>query len=247
MAMPSNPTENPNWVNPATGQEYQWNPIIEAWDLVVASSEAAPQMVFYGVKPPDEAPVGAIFTDENTIKSFVHQGDGVWVEHTSCVGDGDGVPSTGLTGVKFTGYRVRSYVAHLGAPTILSEIYWETQTGIHFEDEIVVEVDMDNDGNWQDVHQMDDATKSAYDILNVFSPASGAVQFVYDWNNTHDGPWNPHPNFPCAQLRVTITNKNLENANDFTTETSEPMFVFPEYKQDPKEETPTPAHPGASC
>jgi hypothetical protein len=25
------------------------------------------------------------------------------------------------------------------------------------------------------------------------------------------------------------------------------MFVFPEYKQDPKLETPTPAHPGANC
>ena len=63
-------------------------------ELVVSNCEpdpeAAPQMVFYGVKPPDETPVGAIFTDENSIKSFVHQGEGVWIEHTPCVGDGDG-------------------------------------------------------------------------------------------------------------------------------------------------------------
>ena len=76
MAMPSNPTENPNWVNPATGQEYQWNPIIKAWDLVVASSEAAPQMVFYGVKPPEDVDFieGALFTQEDTLCQYIWTG-----------------------------------------------------------------------------------------------------------------------------------------------------------------------------
>lgn len=47
---------------------------------------ARPEMVYYGATPPDVAPVGALFTQEDSKKQFSHQGAGVWVEQSSCAG-----------------------------------------------------------------------------------------------------------------------------------------------------------------
>jgi hypothetical protein len=143
--------------------------------------------------------------------------------------------------VKFTAYQVRKYF-----DGILTEVYWETQTGIHFEDEITVEVDMQNNGTWEDIHQMDQPTLDGYGITQVFNPISGAANFAFVEGPNPLGPYPVQPSYPCAQLRVTVKNKNLENPSDFTIKTSSPTFVYPEYTQDPLP-TPAPAHPGASC
>lgn len=45
-----------------------------------------PQMVFYGEKPPEKAPEGALFTQEDSLKQFVHQPDGEWVDLSNCGG-----------------------------------------------------------------------------------------------------------------------------------------------------------------
>ena len=47
-----------------------------------------PQMVFYGEKPPEKAPDGALFTQEDSLKQFVHQPDGEWVDLSNCGGSG---------------------------------------------------------------------------------------------------------------------------------------------------------------
>jgi hypothetical protein len=227
--------------NSTTDTEYIYNAAKNQWiDLS--------QMVHYGTRPPAHAPTGAVFTDEESLKQFIQISQGVWVEQTSCGAGPGGTISGNLTAVKFTGYRTRIY-AGFGATqkSLLSEVYWETQQGIHFEDEYLVEVDMFGNGGWQDAHALTDAEKAALDIGMVFVAESGAIAFNFDWKGTNDGPWDPQANYPCAQMRITVTNKNLLDPGDVTVKTSDPMFVFPEYKQDPKLETPTPAHPGASC
>ena len=230
-------------VNTNTDTEYIYNAAKNQWiDLS--------QMVHYGDAPPCHAPTGAVFTDEETLKQFVHQGDCVWVEQTSCgAGPGSGGVPGNLTAVNFTGYRTRIYSqVNPSERTLLSTIYYETQEGIHFSTEIVsLEVDMNNTDTWENVHDMDDATLLANDIAIRFNRE---LAFHFDWKGTADGPWDPQANFPCARMRLTIKNTNLENDQDITIKTSEPMFVFPEYKQDPGSAglpTPTPAHPGAGC
>lgn len=227
--------------NSTTDTEYIYNAAKNQWiDLS--------QMVHYGTKPPAHAPTGAVFTDEESLKQFIHIKQGIWVEQTSCGAGPGGTISGNLTAINFTGYECRSYQ---GTPfsdrTILTEVYWETQEGIHFEDEITVEVDMNNTDTWEDAHLMDQATLDAYDIAVVFNKISGALAFNFDWKNTHEGPWDPHPRYPCARMRVTVKNQNLENPSDFTIKSSQPTFVFPEYNQYPVAPTPLPAHPGASC
>ena len=219
--------------NPNTETEYIYNAPKKQWiDLS--------QMVHYGNEPPCHAPKGAIFTHEDTLKQFVHQGNCVWVEQTSC-GAGGGSINEKLTAVKFTAYQVRKYF-----DGILTEVFWETQVGIHFEDETTVEVDMNNNGTWEDVHQMNQTTLDNYGILEVFTPESGAVNFVFDEGSNPLGPYPVQPNFACAQLRVTVKNKNLKDPEDFTIMSSEPTFIYPEYTQDPSP-NPAPAHPGANC
>jgi hypothetical protein len=227
--------------NPVTDTEYIYNAPKNQWiDLS--------QMVHYGTTPPCHAPKGAVFTDEDSLKQFIHQGDCVWVEQTSCGAGPGGQVSGNLTAVNFTGYRARSYQGNpSSARTILNEIYWETQDGIHFDNEYTLEVDMTNTGAWENVADMDQATKDGYGIAIEFNEQSTALAFNFDYKNTHDGPWDPHPTYPCAQMRATIKNQNLENPSDFTIKSSDPTFVFPQYKQDPAQSTPVPAHPGASC
>ena len=221
--------------NPTTDTEYIYNAPKNQWiDLS--------QMVHYGDAPPCHAPKGAVFTDEETLKQFVHQGDCVWVEQTSCgAGPGSGSLPGNLTAVEFRQWRCRKYFGD-----IIHEMWWETQEGIHFEDEITFEVDMNNSGTWEDVSLMDDAQKTAYGIVNVFPLDSGAISFVFDEGSNPLGPYPVQPNYPCAQFRITIKNKNLENADDFTIKSSTPTFVYPEYMQD-WSDTPVPAHPGAGC
>ena len=229
-------------INTLTDTEYIYNAPKNQWiDLS--------QMVHYGDAPPCHAPTGAVFTDEETLKQFIHQGDCVWVEQTSCgAGPGSGSLPGGLTDVIFTHYRSRSYQGTpFSARTILHEVYYDTQQGIHFEDEFSIQVDMQNDGSWEEVNDMDQATLDLYEIAIQFNPAATCIAFNHDYKGTFDGPWDVHPTYPCAKVRFTIKNKNLENADDFTLKSSEPMFVFPEYKQDPGISTPTPAHPGAGC
>lgn len=227
--------------NSTTDTEYIYNAAKNQWiDLS--------QMVHYGTTPPAHAPTGAVFTDEESLKQFIQVSQGIWVEQTSCGAGPGGSISGNLTAINFTGYECRSYQ---GTPfsdrTILTEIYWETQEGIHFEDEITVEVDMNNTDTWEDAHLMDQATLDGYDIAIVFNKISGALAFNFDWKGTNEGPWDPHPNYPCARMRVTVKNQNLENPSDFTLKSSEPTYVFPEYNQYPHAPTPLPAHPGASC
>jgi hypothetical protein len=106
---------------------------------------------------------------------------------------------------------------------------------------------MNNTDTWEDAHLMNQATLDGYGIAIVFNKVSGALAFDFDWKNTHEGPWDPHPNYPCARMRVTVKNQNLEDPNDFTIKSSDPTYVFPEYNQYPNAPTPLPAHPGASC
>ncbi len=221
--------------NPTTDTEYIYNAPKNQWiDLS--------QMVHYGAQPPCHAPKGAVFTDEETLKQFVHQGGCVWVEQTSCgAGPGSGSLPGNLTAVEFRQWRCRKYFGD-----ILHEIWWETQEGIHFDDEITFEVDMNNSGTWEDVSLMDDAQKTAYGITNVFNLDSGSISFVFNEGSNPLGPYPVQANYPCAQFRITIKNVNLEDPNDFTIKSSAPTFVYPEYTQDWLD-TPVPAHPGAGC
>ncbi len=236
-----------------TGSDFPGNSIPDGekfegfyWDAAagVWKRDCPPGMIYYGEEPPcsDDLPIGALFTDEDTLKQFVHTGNCNWVEITSC-GAGEEVPG-GLTAVNFTGYRVRSY---LGGQSVAAEVFWATQTGIHFEDEISVQVDMQHDDNWEDIHEMDQATKDAYRILNVFNKDNGTVQCAVDSGITASGPWPVQSIFPCARLRVVVKNINLENDEDFTIGTSEPTYIYSEYPQDPYQADPVPAHPGANC
>ena len=224
------------------GEKYEgfyWDAAAGVW-----KRDCPPGMIYYGEEPPcmDDLPLGALFTDEDTLKQFVHTGNCNWVEITSCGAGEEGNMPGGLTAVNFTAWGVRKYFGG-----ILTEIFWETQQGIHFEDEITVEVDMQNDGNWEDVHLMDQTQLDAYGIEDVFPKDAGAVKFAFNQGSNPLGPYPVQANFPCAQMRVTIKNINLENDKDFTIKSSDPSFVYPEYTQDPAEPTPVPAHPGASC
>lgn len=84
---PARPIYTPEGEEITNQQEINW------YLYTNLGSEARPEMVFYGVKPPDKAPEGAIFTHEDSLKQFMHIGDGVWVEQSSCSGGGEAVKS----------------------------------------------------------------------------------------------------------------------------------------------------------
>ena len=171
------------------GDPDQFPPIgetVAVSDCDPGCQESGPQMVFYGAAPPDKAENGALFTDEDSLKQFVHLGDGVWVEVTGC--NGGESNSALLSAVKFTGYQTKVY---MGTPhsdrTIFSEVHWETMQGIHFEDEITVEVDMNHTDTWVDAHEMTDDELLANDIGIRFNKVTGGLAFNFDWKSTNDG------------------------------------------------------------
>ena len=195
------------------GEPSQFPPIgetVEVSDCDPECPESAPQMVFYGVKPPDEAPVGAIFTDENTIKSFVHQGEGVWVEHTSCVGDGEGGGGTEeRPWVRIDDWRVvRDYVgsSQSNSPDGFTAkiLLWDVPCNEIYPHTLTQEWEWDavGDGNWV-----------AYDLLNDPNAWADRYDDLWFWRyryspEDYDGngmdPSHPHP---CAKVRCRVKNE----------------------------------------
>lgn len=184
---------------------------VEVSDCDPECPESAPQMVFYGVKPPDEAPVGAIFTDENTIKSFVHQGEGVWIEHTPCVGDGEDGGNPNGAYINFnpsseTDEEVRVYVIpHASQYGIaVSTVY--NNTGLYTER---WEIDPEGDGNWGDARN--DFTSDQRNDFSIGSGTSGWSTYIMGLPGNHGGNGNdpstwPNPKWPNLKVRCKCFN-----------------------------------------
>ena len=184
------------------------------------------QMVFYGELPPDKAPEGAIFTQEDSLKQFVHIGDGVWVEHTSCVGDGKVIEEE-KTYVRFTKYAYITYSNNHNGQSIIAgkvDIWWASEEGKNYYDgDWYWEVDMFKDDTWI---KHEDLPQEFLDKINFRFQNKSSYQYEAAPGST-ESSLTKHPDYPCARVRFTGSNYSSINANDFTVETSEPTPMFP--------------------
>jgi len=168
-------------------------------------SAAKPDMVYYGKTPPNTAPEGAIFTDEDSLKQFIHQGGGVWVEVTHWNGDGEvqeEEPWIHIDEVRV----LRQYSgASLGSDNYVAKILmYEVHYNDHYASDIGYEweIDENGDGNWvaydpvTDPNASTDWLDSGRYIYYLWSPEAGSGSPPMD---------SAHPH-PCAKLRVKMTN-----------------------------------------
>lgn len=170
-------------------------------------SEARPEMVYYGVEPPDVAAEGALFTDEDSLKQFVHQGDGVWVEVTHWTGDGEEATEE-EPWIRIDDVRVlRQYSGYsLGATDNIAKVLiYDYHYNDHFESTVTKEWEWDEngDGTWVEW--------DPYTDPNVNSTwLDSSYYFYYLW--PPEGkvpaaePIDPNHPHPCAKVRLRLVN-----------------------------------------
>ncbi len=106
-------------------------------------------MVFWGIMPKD-APLGALWTDQDTLKMYVHTGGGTWAQVAHCAGDE--IIDEHYTYIEYTKYAYGvSAVNHNGQSITggMIDIYWDSTEGKDYYDgDYYWEVDMLGDDTW---------------------------------------------------------------------------------------------------
>lgn len=177
-------------------------------EITGATGDVPEQMVFYGAAPPDDAPKGAIFTDEDTLKIYVHQGDSVWIEHTTCVGGGGGGDSTDSPWVRIDDWRVvREYNAFASSSPdgFCSKILlWDVPCNESKPHTLTQEWEWDEigDDSWVAYDPEADANAYAENYQRDWYWRYRYAPEDYDGNGM-DGN---HP-FPCAKVRCRVKNE----------------------------------------
>lgn len=169
-------------------------------------SEARPEMVFYGVRPPDTAPEGALFTDEDSVKQFVHQGDGVWVEVSHWTGDGEAsdkeTPWIRIDDIR--NLRQYSGASNSDNDYVAKFLIYDYHYNDHYPSTITKEWEWDEngDGNW--------VTWDPYADSNVNTTwLESSFYFYYLWcpeSGTGTSPIDPNHPHPCAKVRLRLVN-----------------------------------------
>lgn len=198
------------------GQTYVWNGY--GWELVCAEEEAVVeppvQMVYWGVLP-KEAPAGALWTDQDTYKQFVYNGN-EWVEITSCTGDGEGgTPETPWIRIE----ELRVVRQYYGPSQSNSPDGFVAKIMIyefHYEDELPSTITQEwewdevGDGNWVPLDLMSDPNITADGYQTYY-------YWLYNWApenlNDNTGLDPAHP-FPCAKVRVRLNNAWDDGTNE---------------------------------
>ena len=185
------------------------------------------QMVFWGILPKD-APQGALWTDQDTLKMYVHTGGGTWAQVAQCAGDDtDTIVETPW--IRIDEMRVlRQYSGWTnGSDSHITKILY---ADYHYNDRFPSTItdewewDEDGDGNWV---AYDPRTDSEAD-----SHLDDSNYFYYLWScEAHSGvpamdPGHPHP---CAKLRSRLTN----TWDDGQSETSDWFEVWLAKEQNP--------------
>ena len=177
-------------------------------EITGATGNVPEQMVFYGAAPPDAAPKGAIFTDENTLKVYVHQGDGVWIEHTTCVGSGEGGDSTDSPWVRIDDWRVvREYNGFVSSSPdgfCAKILLWDVPCNESKPHTLTQEWEWDEVGNdnWVAYDPETDPNAYAENYQRDWYWRYGYAPEDYDGN----GMDASHP-FPCAKVRCRVKNE----------------------------------------
>ena len=174
----------------------------------------ADQMVFIGEKPPSKAPTGSIFTDEETLKQFVKQENGTWVEITGCGGGGD----TDLTAILKT---INPFVEYAPSSETDEDIRVYYVSGSQYNIRVStsynvigtyqqrVEVDPQGNGNWGDV--FNDFTSGEIDAMSLSKGSSGSTTYLFGKPSVHGGnvsdpsTW-ASPTYPNLKVRYWATN-----------------------------------------
>jgi hypothetical protein len=175
----------------------------------------ADQMVFIGDKPPSKAPTGSIFTDEETLKQFVKQENGTWVEITGCGGGGG---DTDLTAILNT---INPFVEYAPSSETDEDIRVYYVSGSQYNIRVStsynvigtyqqrVEVDPQGNGNWGDV--FNDFTSGQIDAMSLSKGSSGSTTYLFGKPSVHGGnvtdpsTW-ASPTYPNLKVRYWATN-----------------------------------------
>ena len=167
---------------------------------------AATQMVYWGIMPKD-APQGALWTDQDTLKQYVHTGSGTWAQVAQCTGDGETI----------TAEEPWIYITDLRTMRQYSSTAWGSVKNCqkimlyewHYNDAHPGDVtqewewDENNDGNWVPYKPENDPY--AFTDHNFTNNSYWTYQ---DAPESNDGtlemdPAHPHP---CTKLRVRLHN-----------------------------------------
>ena len=176
-------------------------------EITGVTGDLPEQMVFYGTAPPDEAAEGALFTDEDTLKQFVHTADGTWAEVSHWTGDGE--PNSQETPwIRIDDVRVlRQYSgSSLGSTTNVAKVLIYE---FHYEDKYASTItkewewDENGDGNWVEW--------DPYADPNVTSDwLESNWYFYYLWPPEGENPIvetiDPNHPHPCAKVRLRLVN-----------------------------------------
>lgn len=212
----------------ADGKTYIWNGF--AWEHECAGGgtvDDSDHPVYYGLTPPDDAETGSLFTHENTLKQYVLQDDGSWVETTSCGGGGD----TDLTAIlntinPFVEYHPSSETDEDIRIYYISGSQYSIKPSTNYN--VIgtyqqrVEVDPQGDGSWGDV--FNDFTSGEIDAMSLSKGSSGSTTYLFGKPSVHGGDINDSstwasPTYP--NLKVRYWSKNTVNDRTVTVYTSE--------------------------
>jgi hypothetical protein len=184
-------------------------------------------MVFWGIMPKD-APNGALWTDQDTLKQYVHTGGGTWAQIAQCSGDGETITDTPWIRIdevwvkrKYSGFTHGSD-SHI-AQVVLADYHYNDHFHCTITDEW--EWDENGDGNWVAYDPQADSEVDAQHL-------SSSGYFYYLWSCEAGSGYPPmdvnHPH-PCAKLRTRLTN----TWDDGQSETSDWFEVWLAKEQNP--------------
>ena len=177
------------------------------------SGGSGEQMVYYGLQPPADAETGSFFTQEDTLKVYVLQDDGTWVETTSCSGGGD----TDLTAVlntinpfvtyepsNITGDDIKIYYYSSNTYTIRPTTSYNV-IGTYRQH---AEIDENGDGNWVDIDNINSTQLNSYSLSKG---SSGGNNYLIGTPQIHGGTASDptswaNPNFPNILIRYWTEN-----------------------------------------
>ena len=215
-------------------------------DIVDDAYDQPLEMVYYGLEPPDEAPTGALFTDENTLKQFVCQEDGVWVEISSCTG-GEEVGSIEEPWIHIDEVRVlRQYSGlSLGSDDYVAKVLiYDYHYNDQYKSDLTYEWEWDEigDGNW--VSYDPDADPNAN---TTWLDSSGYIYYLWSpEGGSGYPPMDPAHPHPCAKLRVRMTN-TWSDQNGVPSKTSNWYEVWIAKEGNPSNNYPHQPPAGANC
>ncbi len=190
--------------NYVTLEEFEKDQERQDQEIEALKNSSSVPMVYWGIMPKD-APLGALWTDQDTLKQYVHTGGGTWAQIAQCAGDGEVITEEPWI-----------YIEDLRTIRIYSSTAWGTVNycqkimlyEFHYNDshpgDITQEWEWDenNDGNWVPYKPEHDP----YAITN--HNYTDNSYWTYEWapeSNQGQGldPAHPHP---CTKLRVRLHN-----------------------------------------